>query len=129
MFAEILEGQLAVYEALRRIGFTPGELFVAWNSGEPVTLIRADGKEFVVRTYVSNVPKNEAAYIEEWMRASTWWNETATNAERMALYHEYITEEVLLTLILALHDADMPLRSEGARIVAEGMPAVEPGTN
>ena len=125
MFAEVFEGHLAIYEALRRIGFLPNEVFVAWNGGAPVTLIRADGKEFVVRTHAPGVPKDEAEYVSEWLKASAWWNDTATNSERMLVYHKYITEEVLLSLILALYDADMPLRSEGARMVSVGMPQGE----
>ena len=127
--AEVFERQLAIFEALRRIGFASKELFVSYNAGVPVTLIRVEAKEFVISADGPCTPRHEDEYIAGWMEASTWWNERATNEERMELYHKYISEETLLTMILALYDADLPLRSEGARMVAEGMPVEDPGLN
>ncbi len=117
VFAEVFQRQLAVFEALRRIGFTAEELFVNYNQGEPVTLVRVDGKEFIVRADGPCAPQNEPEYIEGWLKAAEWWNNEATENERMLIYHKHITPGTLLTMIVALDDADVPLRSEGARAV------------
>lgn len=117
VLAEVFGRQLAVFEALRRIGFTSEELFVAYNAGTPVTLIRVGEKEFVVRTDGPCDPKSEVEYIEGWLKAAEWWNSGAAEDERMPIYHQFITPGTLLNLILALDDAGMPLRSEGARAV------------
>ncbi len=117
MPAEVFERQLAVFEALRRIGFTSEELFVSYNGGVPVTLIRVGDKQFAVSTEGPCAPQSEPEYIEGWMKAAEWWNTTAAEGERMPLYHKYISHGTMLNLILALDDADMPLRAEGAQMV------------
>ena len=116
-FAEVFQRQLAVFEALRRIGFTSEELFVSYNSGVPVTLVRAGEKQFAISADGPCAPQSETEYIEGWVKAAEWWNSGAAEDERMPIYHQFITPGTLLNLILALDDAGMPLRSEGARAV------------
>lgn len=101
----IVDRQLATFEALRRLGFTPEELFTSWNNGNPVTVVKAQGKVFVIDYKPltdTEVPATEAAYTEAWTTAATAWNETLTDEERNIVYRKFIDVKTLLGLTVLL---------------------------
>jgi len=119
MRAAVFDRQLALFEALRRIGFTSDEIFTGYNSGRPVTVIRAEGKQFVMCMEGSCTVEDENEYILGWREAAEWWNGKATDRERMAIYCAYFDEAKLAVLIFALDAKGMPFRDRNARAVAQ----------
>lgn len=116
----VFEHQLALFEALRRLGFTSDELFTGYNKGNPVTVILAEGKQFVVSVeggLCCDLDENE--YFLGWREAAEWWNDEATRAEQLTIYRAHVNEDKLAALILALAAKGMPLRDRDARRVAE----------
>jgi len=115
-FPKPIEAQLATYEALRRIGFVPGELFVAYNHGMPMSVVYAGGKQFAIGAEGCSL--SEPEYRAAWVDACAWWNETATNEERVAVYLKFFNTRLLMDLICRLHARGMPLRDPRARAIA-----------
>ncbi len=100
----VYERQLALWEAFRRLGFLSEEIFFSYNKAQPIVVVRADGKQFVVKIE-SPVPPSERQYIDEWKAAVDAWNGTMTEDEHMRIFHTYITDAgvsvPLLTGLLA----------------------------
>lgn len=115
----VIEWQLAVYEALRRIGFTPEEIFVSWAKEiGPISVLRAEGKQFVIRPEGPACSLTPEEYSTAWIDAAGWWNRGATDEERLTIYRTHFTEDVLAHLISALGAAGLPLRDSRASQLA-----------
>lgn len=111
---KLVRRQLAMFEALRRLGFSAADIFVAYNGGDVRTVLRTRGKQFSVQ-YVgpqgvapSEVPVTEAEYIAEWQAGATAWLQSMSNDEREEIYRAGMDEEKLLALVVALDARGMP---------------------
>lgn len=101
----IVDGQLAVHEALRRMGFDPSEIFVAYNHGKPMTVVKAQDKTFLPDYTTgpnTEIPKDAAAYEDAWVTAVEAWNDKLTDDERQAIYNKYMSRERFISLTVAL---------------------------
>ena len=100
----IYELQLAVFEALRRLGFQPDDIFVAYNYGEPVTVLRTQGKQFVMNyPHAGEVPANTEEYNRGWHEACQAWNATMSDADRARIYEErFVAQGESVPLLEAL---------------------------
>ncbi len=100
----VYEQQLALYEAFRRLGFLPEEIYFSYNKGTPFVLVRAEGKEYAVKVEAP-VPDTEQQYIDDWQAAVVTWNSSMPETERQRIFHTHITEAgislPLLTGLLA----------------------------
>lgn len=77
---------LALHEAFRKMGYPPGELFVATFKGDGAVqfVLRRGGQQFTVDVERGLEP---AKVLEEWARAVTWWNNNETSdADRSRIY-------------------------------------------
>lgn len=103
--------QLAMHEALRRLGFSADDIYVRFVNGvsdgtterfEIFTELRVG--ERVFKSNFRDMKKvTRAAYEEVWKREGTWWNDPATDAaEKLAIYQREFPVPVLLTLVEAL---------------------------
>ena len=90
----LYEKQLALFEAFRRLGFTSDEIFVGYNGGNPVVVVRAQEKQFAVAVGDTGPqPTDEQQYQEEWVDAVAAWNGgMLTEVERQRLYREHVID-------------------------------------
>lgn len=104
--------QLAFFEALRRLGFTADEIFVAfYNNGELFTLVRQDKIEFNISISLGEKIDAEA-YREIWNSEGERWNGPMSEAERDELYRKEFSVERLVELAFALKAKGMDLRAK-----------------
>lgn len=83
----LYEMQLGVFEALRRLGFSPDDIYVGYNSGVPVTILRTQGKICAVNyPHADVIPDSEAAYVSGWLEAAAEWNGQMSNEQRMRIF-------------------------------------------
>ena len=82
--------QLAMFEAFRRLGFAPEDIFVAYNVGIPVTILRTQGKQFVMNyPHADEIPTDEQAYIKGWQAADEAWNSPMSTEERSCIFTDW----------------------------------------
>lgn len=99
--------QLAMYEALRRLGFQPDQIFVTFYNGDPVTgadvftELRVDGKVFK-SNFRGEKKVTREAYLATWTRENVWWNEKANRKEKLAIYQKEFSVSMLLSLATAI---------------------------
>lgn len=104
--------QLAIWEALRRLGFEADDIFVGVvdndgriaQRGEVKTVLRpADqpGTQFVVN-FPGSPKVDKDAYERVWKVEATRWKDAMTHEERDLIYRINVTEEVLLNLVVAI---------------------------
>ena len=85
----LYEMQLAVFEALRRLGFTSDEIYAGYNNGQPVTVLKAQGKQFVLNyPKAVDVPQTAEEYVAGWQEACEAWNSKMDNTERTRIFEE-----------------------------------------
>ncbi len=99
-----------MFEALRRFGYPPEDIFVSWdaNTKKPVTILRREGKQFVIDYPDSTEhPSSVELYQSEWLSESARWNDggTMTMRERDTIYRYSITKAVLFSLVMSLRSA------------------------
>ncbi|TAL45876.1 MAG: hypothetical protein EPN91_01310 [Salinibacterium sp.] len=77
---------LAVYELLRRAGFTPDDIAVTWRDNAPATALQQPQGVFFIN-YPKDValPRTSEQFEREWIAAGNYWNDTS-NAERERLF-------------------------------------------
>lgn len=105
--------QLAMQEALLRLGFEPAEILMAWNSG-PRTVVKAAEKEFAISypgAAVDSHHPDEIDHFEEWLRESNRWYNEMTPGDRRAIYDRHVSESVIQLLTIALKAKGFHLRN------------------
>lgn len=93
--------QLAIFEALRRLGFASKEIYVSW-SGRPNTVLMEGDRSFTMSYPETAHSSDEAEWLEEWLREANRWNNEMTAADRDRLYRQHVSTEVLGLLAIAL---------------------------
>lgn len=104
MFSPAIERSLGLHEALRRLGFTPEELFVAHNHGQPIVALCVAGRPKFMISVGHPYTEGERAYIVEWERATAWWNGEAAEVDRQRIFAEAVGSGSGFDLVLRLHD-------------------------
>jgi hypothetical protein len=100
--------QLAVMEALRRLGFAPGEVFVSWTL-RPNTVVQVADRSFTISYPHSVHPKEECDWLLEWLGAVDRWDNEMTEADRERMYRQHVSKEIVGLLTVGL-------RARGIRI-------------
>jgi hypothetical protein len=114
---DTMDGCLAVYEAMRRLGFTPGEIFfdlrivgtpgvAGLGDASPCVgmTLRAQGKEFKTNCG----PRINPAFLSDDELLATWdhhaakWNTGMTDTRRMEIWCTKMPPQLLLSLVLSL---------------------------
>jgi len=99
--------QLAMFELLRRLGFTPDDIYVSWDDVNkvPFTLLKQGEKEFLI-TYNDAVdhPETMELYRQEWEAESERWNAGMTPDERTKIYKINVTAKTVDGLVTALRE-------------------------
>ncbi len=114
MFSPAIERSLGLHEALRRLGFTPDEIFVAHNGGEqPAVVLCVDGRSKFAISVGHPYSDGEQVYLVEWGRAVAWWNEAADEANRQRMFEEAVGSGAGLDLVLRLNDKGLLPRPKG----------------
>lgn len=109
-----LDEALAFFEAFRRLGFTPDEIFMGfWPTSEDATIcnvytvVQRGELKFTVNLGPADRP---AKTLEaEWTAKTRWWNEHASSAERSAIYGKGYPQAHGFDLIMALQRAGFPV--------------------
>ena len=101
----VLKEMLAVFEALRRLGFPADDIFVVPEAIEygsdrvvPATLLRTQGKEFAI---TAGDPYPKEKFVDDWEAAGKLWN-AGKDSERGAIYERSIIKRKGCSLLLAL---------------------------
>ncbi len=117
---DVFDGCLAVYEAFRRFGFKPEEIFfdnrVRGTPGQAGVgtmqscvgmTLRSQGKEFVTNCGHRCDPGflSDDELLEIWNHHSGRWNTGMTTDARMRIWHTKMPPELLLSLALNLKRA------------------------
>jgi hypothetical protein len=90
---------LATHEAFRRLQFPSASLFVVLNGPQVLFQARHNDKDFTVSIGLTNEPET---LQEEWVRAVEWWNKTASEDDRSAIYQSSFIRTRASALIPAL---------------------------
>lgn len=98
--------QLAMWLALRRLGFESDEIFVQWADG-PRTVLKVEDKIFSVSYPESTVAESD--WLEEWTTQANYWNSQMSDEDRERMYRRHVSNDVMLVLALTL-------KSQGFRI-------------
>lgn len=93
--------QLAMFEALRRLGFQPENIYVHW-AGKPCTVLKEAERTFTVSFPHSLHSPKEEEWLAEWLCEVDRWNGDMVNSERDSIYREHMSPEVLEILVIAL---------------------------
>jgi selenocysteine lyase/cysteine desulfurase len=98
----LVRKQLALFTALRSLGFTNEQIFVAfYNGGEVFTELRADDRVF--RANFPGSPKVVTAeYVKAWEAACEEWNARLTADERHKIFTTYMTHDALFALAASI---------------------------
>ena len=102
-----LREMLALFEAFRRLRFTPSEIYAAFDDGSPpMMVIIRDGKSFAVPVEAPPEACTRAS-IKSWLDAAQWWNEEATHEDRAAIFEPSKVAAHSVPFILQLMQAGM----------------------
>lgn len=82
---ETLNEALGFNEAFRRLHFSPDELFVCADPEKIFVALRTQGLEFIAVCGPNSI-SSDAELIQRWDERCHWWNVTATDDEREALW-------------------------------------------
>lgn len=102
--------QLAMHEALRRLGFKPEDIYVRFGNGvgdgtverfEVFTELKVGALSFK-SNFRGEKKVTKAAYEEVWKREGTWWNDAADEAEKLRIYQREFPVPILMSLTAAL---------------------------
>lgn len=102
--------QLAMHEALRRLGFSADDIYVRFANGvgsgddtryDVFTELKAGVLSFK-SNFRGEKKVTKAAYEEVWERETAWWNEAGNTAEKLKIYQREFPVPVLLSLTEAL---------------------------
>ena len=78
---------LAMFETLRRLGFSADQIFCAHYPNQVAVVLRAQGKEFVITCGDSKMSSED--FYESWKHACSLWNDDEpglSTADREAIY-------------------------------------------
>ncbi len=90
----IVQKQLAIFECLRRFGFKPDELFVAFPPGGGLyTELRQDGRSFLISVLSGPAAKflDADAYMVLWQEWAHLWNTELSDDRRTEIYRSVFT--------------------------------------
>lgn len=104
----LADKQVATHEALRRLGFPAGDIYVlvSPDSGLVRTLLRTQGKEWVC-AYPGAPAVDPRRYEAFWTRTAEDFNAGRRDGE--AVYRENVSENVLLMMATSLRQAGFVL--------------------
>lgn len=102
--------QLAMHEALRRLGFSADDIYVRFANGVgDGTIERFDvytelqvGERSFKTNFRGEKKVTKAAYEEVYKREAAWWNDVADAAEKLKIYQREFPVPILLSLTGAL---------------------------
>jgi ribosomal protein L25 (general stress protein Ctc) len=122
---KIAHKQIAVFEALRRCGYPPADIYVAVvdgkgqvsRHGSVKTVLRTQGKQFVIDIEADSklVKVDRGEYHRVWEAEAARWNSKGTaegamvDEERDRIYRDNVTEGWFLDLVVLL-------RKKGLRV-------------
>lgn len=109
--AKLARRQLAMHEALRRLGFKPDDIYVRFTNGvgtgdaavyDVFTELKVG--ELVFKANFRGERKvTKAAYEEVYKREAAWWNDPTTDAaKKLYIYQKEFNPAMLLSLAQAL---------------------------
>lgn len=99
---------LAVHEALRKLQFTPDEIFVRWSPEELHVVLKAQEKTFGIYVGVSDLAEEE--FRAQWRDAVAWWN-TGNPKKLQRLWDSSHTAKNRMALTAALVDYGFVFRN------------------
>lgn len=113
-FAECIDEALAAWEAYRQIGFVPAVIFTFLGEAVNGKIAVCAGLSFdqenphhVVVCGVPTEPIEAAEFGDRWAERAKWWNETATEAERRAIYDRSWVRANLVELAISCERAQL----------------------
>lgn len=115
--APVYRKHLVVFEALRRTGIPAGDIFVAYNQGDPTTVVRTQGKQFTISMGI-HIDDPEEKYVTDYQLAAEMWNATMTNEERVALYRHELSNDQFVDLVWMMRMKGLYL-PEVSRVLGE----------
>lgn len=106
-FSRTVRNALGLFEAFRRLGFEPDDLFaLVHNKSHLAILARHADKEFVA-TAGPLTPQELHDFRDLWGSATTWWNQDAAEADREAAYQECPAAQDTVGFLAALANRGM----------------------
>lgn len=79
---------LATYEAYRRIGFTPSEIYAAFDEGKLPMMAIVQGEKSFVLQVDAPLEVCTRAMVGRWQEVAGWWNSAATPEERNTIWSQ-----------------------------------------
>jgi hypothetical protein len=94
--------QLAIWDALRRLGFAADDIYAAfYNGNELFTTLKAGGKEWNIS--ISNGRKLEPErYISLYTAKCEWWNKESSKEERREIFEKYMPVEKMISMAMSI---------------------------
>lgn len=111
---------LACFEAFRRVGISPNDIFAGMQPGSGRRKTRAYlvAKQvelsFTVMCEDGQCPETPEAFSAAWIAAGEWWN-TATEGEQMEIWSQSEVRTRIGSLIRAMRNKGFEVGSEALR--------------
>lgn len=115
-FKGYVRAQLAIFEAFRRLGFSPDDIYVAfYNKSELFTTVRQGSIDFNIS--ISHGKQiDQKAYAEIWLVEAARWNSEMTDKERSEIFRSEFSESKLMELILTVKAKGMVLNAPELKV-------------
>jgi hypothetical protein len=102
---QLVEMQLAITEALRRLGFAAANIDSGVDStGHAFVKLSPPGQPEFIVDFPGSPTVDYAEFNELSKRERHRWNTTMPDEEGLAIYRRHITEGVLMVLVLKIMD-------------------------
>lgn len=99
---EVINVCLAAFEAFRRLGFKPEEIFFTYFTDRIAMVLRAQGKEFIADCGARSPVLTDQDIIQIWNERTSKWNAGMTQTERMQIWNGGMPVESLISMALAI---------------------------
>lgn len=101
--------QLALWEALRKLGFSADDIYAAfYNGGELFTTLRVQGKEWNVSISAGRKVSDAEEYIRLYTKKCEWWN-TAPDAEKRVVFNKHMPVDKMVSVAMSLREKDITI--------------------
>lgn len=100
---------LGAYEAYRKIGYRPEEIYFSTFADGVGMVLRHAGLQHVCAWPWPDMP---ADVVARWEEAGNLWNGGSTEQEKQDLWDEWLRRNDTVAFVMSLADAGLPLTSE-----------------
>lgn len=109
---QVINVCLAAYEAFRRLGFKPEEIFFTYFTDRIAMVLRTQGKEFIANCGARSDVLTDQDILNIWNERADKWNGGMSQLERMQIWNGGMPVEALISMTLAIKNLGISIPNE-----------------